>query len=453
MKPKLWKALLMATLALNVIEGALRKWFFPGSGQLLYFAKDAVLIGAYVSFMLAGPHEANQRTKTATMLCLLAGTIIFLDAFNPNIGSVIVGFFGIKCYLLYVGLIYLGARLFKDWKQFQTFVQWQVAFAIFVCLLGIVQFGSPADAQINRYAVGDEQILTFGTDATVRITGTFAFISGHVSFLFVSTALTLGLICTSDQRKDKFLGPAALILCAGNMLMSGSRAGGIMLLAMVALVLIWFAPAANRVASRVRTVLLISVALALLAASLWFGKAYSAYLERIESSDDEFVDRAFQYHDVFGQILDYAGLTGFGTGLTHPGSAALEQGLGLKPSEPVPILEAEYARVLIELGWIGALLWYSFRIAVLFGIWKVYRELRSAELKCWAFVILLVHLFSLNGAVVLNHTFAIYYWLLAGIAFGLPQLERSVTDTELFSRRNSVWTQQTITSRTAVSTT
>ena len=204
-------------------------------------------------------------------------------------------------------------------------------------------------------------------------------------------------------------------------------------------VLIAFAFQHNRVASRLRLLLVIAIALAAFTTTTWFNKAYNAYLDRIETSEDEVLDRVFQHHDVFGLILDYAGLTGYGTGITHPGSAALEQGLGLKPSEPVPQFEAEYARVLVELGWVGGFLWYLLRIVLLLAIWKVYRELKSPELRCWAFIIFMVHLITLNSSVVLNHTFAIYYWLLAGIAFGLPQLEHSMSLERPVAARLDVW--------------
>jgi len=90
---------------------------------------------------------------------------------------------------------------------------------------------------------------------------------------------------------------------------------------------------------------------------------------------------------------------------------------------------------------VGAFLWYLLRITLLIAIWKIYRDLKKPELKCWAFVILLVHVLTMNTSVVLNHTFAIYYWLLAGIAFGLPRLEQSMPQVVPATRTN-VWVRQ-----------
>ncbi len=445
-KAGLWKLLVFLTIFLNITEGAMRKWLFPGSSQLLYFAKDAVLIAAYGLFFLQGHYAVDKRLKQLTIWYMLSAVVVCLDAFNPNLGSVVVGLFGIKCYLLYVGLAYLATQLFNDQTSLERFARWQVFAAIPICLLGIAQFGTPADSPLNRYAIGDEQMVaTFGMDATVRITGTFAFISGHAFFVFVSIALAVGLLGTSSRRSSYLLSIVALVLCVGNIWMTGSRAIGLMAVTLVAVVLGWFGFQPNRVGLRLRVLLVIAIALAAFTTTTWFNKAYNAYLDRIESSDDEFMDRAFQHHDVMGQLLDYSGFIGFGTGITHPGSTALQQALQLTPSQPVPTFEAEYARVLVEVGWIGAFLWYAFRIAVLLAIWNVYRSLRMIELRCWAFIIFLVHLLTLNSAVVLNHTFAIYYWLFAGLALGLPRLESHYSENYDVPVRENVWSKQSVT--------
>ena len=41
-----WRVAVIIALILAAFEGALRKWVLPEFGQLLYFAKDLLLIGA-----------------------------------------------------------------------------------------------------------------------------------------------------------------------------------------------------------------------------------------------------------------------------------------------------------------------------------------------------------------------------------------------------------------------
>ena len=52
--------LLVIALVLVVIEGALRKWVFPGLQNQIYLVKDGVLILAYVGFL--GSASRNGQT-------------------------------------------------------------------------------------------------------------------------------------------------------------------------------------------------------------------------------------------------------------------------------------------------------------------------------------------------------------------------------------------------------
>ena len=46
-----WREAVQATLVLLVLEGALRKWVFPGAQDLVYFGKDVLLLGVYSGFL------------------------------------------------------------------------------------------------------------------------------------------------------------------------------------------------------------------------------------------------------------------------------------------------------------------------------------------------------------------------------------------------------------------
>ena len=56
-----WRLAVKGALVLVVIEGAVRKWLVPGAQDLVYFAKDLVLVGAYVGFFRVWdwPYIAN----------------------------------------------------------------------------------------------------------------------------------------------------------------------------------------------------------------------------------------------------------------------------------------------------------------------------------------------------------------------------------------------------------
>ena len=49
----------VAALTLAIFEGAIRKWVFPEYHQWVYFAKDFLLLGAYLGFF--GPRLVRKK--------------------------------------------------------------------------------------------------------------------------------------------------------------------------------------------------------------------------------------------------------------------------------------------------------------------------------------------------------------------------------------------------------
>ena len=45
-----WREAVQLAMVLVIFEGAIRKWVFPGAQDLIYFAKDVLLLGAYAGF-------------------------------------------------------------------------------------------------------------------------------------------------------------------------------------------------------------------------------------------------------------------------------------------------------------------------------------------------------------------------------------------------------------------
>ena len=45
-----WRLAVQLAMVLLVFEGAIRKWLAPGAQDLVYFAKDVLLLGVYVGF-------------------------------------------------------------------------------------------------------------------------------------------------------------------------------------------------------------------------------------------------------------------------------------------------------------------------------------------------------------------------------------------------------------------
>src|SRR2546430_2127721 len=192
-----WRWSVKMALVLVVIEGAIRKWLLPQASDAVYFLKDFVLLGAYLRYFILGDLRAR-----ATMflgfrrILVVVSVIVFLQVLNPALGSSIVGVFGFKAYLWYVPLGFMLPDLFETEAELETFLFRYFLLVIPVCALGILQFLFPADSLINTYVATASDISTFGEAGRVRITGTFSYISGHATYLFVSVAVLLTLLGT-----------------------------------------------------------------------------------------------------------------------------------------------------------------------------------------------------------------------------------------------------------------
>jgi len=179
------------------------------------------------------------------------------------------------------------------------------------------------------------------------------------------------------------------------------------------------------VAARVRFVLILGSAVGT-AMGVWkYQGAVDAFSSRVSDAGDDFLGRVFQHYEEMGYFANQAGIAGYGAGITHPGGEALRLKMDLPPPLFLPPpSEAEYARVLLELGIVGWVFWYALRLAVIWALWRTYRNLQYEDLKLWAFLGFLFHVLNLlPGAIVLNHVLSMPFWFIAGFAFVLPKLE------------------------------
>src|ERR1041385_520254 len=227
-----WRWVVYGALALAVFEGAIRKWLLPQASQVIYFAKDFLLLGAYAGYFIGESRKQLFRFPsglTILLLCAAAGT--FLESFNSDTGSLVAGLFGWKAYVMYMPLCFMVPAMFRTPEEAERFLHYYLALALPVCLLGAAQFAAPADSPLNVYAPGaagalaqESDIATFGEDAYVRITGTFSYISGFGTYLVVVVALMVPVLAWARTRLWAALFSVTLALVIGNVMMTGSRA-------------------------------------------------------------------------------------------------------------------------------------------------------------------------------------------------------------------------------------
>jgi hypothetical protein len=421
-----WRLAVQAAMLLLVFEGAIRKWLLPGAQDLVYFAKDAVLLGAYAGFFFHGRSRRWPLPQAPFLYAALAcaAALGLVQIFNPLLPNILVGALGFKAYFLYVPLLFVVPAVFRDDAELARFLKRYLLIVFPVVALSVAQFFSPPGSILNTYAQPTESssISTFGSSKFVRATGTFSYISGYTSYLLVTTILILMILTTTRWR---FRGNLVIYAALGTVLLgimtSGSR-GPIFLLSLVFPVYWWLGVVREKQSGRTFVRLLLGVSL--LAAGLTSAgdQAVAAYSQRASGSEDIASRLAFPFVSP-AHMLPYAGLFGFGIGATHQAASALTGGVE-NPLLVNVTPEAESGRVMLELGPLGFLLVYAVRCALAAFTFRQVLRLRTAFHRALAISALLFFLIQIPGGVVFDATAGVYYWFLAGLVFLAVRLDR-----------------------------
>ncbi|HEX5758307.1 MAG TPA: hypothetical protein VF121_03870 [Thermoanaerobaculia bacterium] len=422
-----WRLAVQAVLVLLIVEGAVRKWVVPGAQDLVYFAKDVLLLAAYAGFLAHRRRRAPVAHAPALWLALALGAAYGLaQAFNPRLPGVLVGILGFKAYFWYVPLLFVLPAVFPDDAAVYRFVRRYALLAIPVGLLAAAQFLSPSSSALNTYARASQDagyVSTFGSSAHVRVTATFSYITGYSSYLLVTAVLLLTLLAVQRWRwRGQLALYLALAMTLLGMLMTGSR-GPVFLI--VLLFPIYWLLAVVRERGRAAAIGRQVLVLGLLAAVLGYAApdAFEAFRGRAAGRGDVRSRIAAPFVAPFTS-MDEAGFFGFGIGATHQAAAAVaSQTLPyswLRGDRP----EVESGRVMLELGPLGFVLVYFVRLyLVVFALGQALR-LRTRFHRALATAAFLIFLAQLPGAVVFDPTMGVYYWLLGGLLLTAMRLDR-----------------------------
>jgi hypothetical protein len=424
-----WRKAIQLAMVLVIFEGAIRKWLLPGAQDLVYFAKDVLLLGAYLGF-LRDRSRLRLRWPALPPLygALTLGVLIgLLQIFNPALPNLLVGIFGFKAYFFYVPLLFIVPATFPTDEALYRFLRRYALLAVPVSLLAVAQFFSPASSFLNTYARSNEDayVATFGSSTYVRVTATFSFITGYTTYLLATAILVLALLAIGRWR---FRGHLPLFGALGmtllGMLMSGSR-GPVLQLLLLFPFYWWLTVIRERGGGAVFGRLLIALTMVgVIMASTTTG----------QKALDAFMGRAAGVGDVSGRLnaplmtpwalLPEVGLAGFGIGATHQTAATLAPGVAPYSWLRGLTVEVESGRVLLELGPLGFLLIFFVRLYLAFYAFRQARTLRTRLHRALATACFLFFLAAIPGGVVFDVTSNLYYWFFAGLLMLVIRLDR-----------------------------
>jgi hypothetical protein len=441
-----WKLAIQAALVLAIFEGAIRKWAFPGAGNLIYFGKDIILFGAYIGAFLDGKRSRVSDYRSLSVFLIAASAIVFLASINPNQGSILGGGFGLKVYLWYLPLMWLIPSVFNTKEELVRFLRVLLLCMLPIGILGVFQFRAGPDSILNKYAQeasDSSNIAQFGDSEQIkaRITGTFSYIAGYTTYLILCFSFIWPFLLSTIQKKYRALDFGIFFLILLNMFMTGARATIVFDAIFLSLLLI---AVGNELRARVVKICfsLVLVGSVVFISNSTVGDAYKIFSNRAQNADS-LVERMGWGLRPF-TVMSQTGFFGAGAGVTHPARGPLQNALHIPPPvvEP-PGMDFEPDQVLAELGCIGFLIWYAMRVALIIALWNTCQLLKDPFLKVLAFGGFAFHLGHIYLSMVINHTAGIYYWFIAGFIYLLPKLEALASKSRLVRRSDSVLNTKT----------
>lgn len=441
-----WRTGVQVAMVLVIFEGAIRKWLLPGAQDLIYFAKDVVLLGVYLGYLREAPRLRHRVVPMPLLYPLLGLTAAFglIQVFNPNLPNLPVGILGFKAYFFYIPLVLVIPAAFTSDGAAFRFLERYALLAIPVGLLAIAQFFSPPTSVLNAYARAAAEgpyATTFGSSSYVRVTATFPYITGYASYLLATAVLLVTLLAARRwELWRNWLIYAALGMTFLGMLMTGSR-GPVVVFAVIFPLYWWLVAIRERQKAALLGRTLGAVLLLAAFVSLLGQDALSAFEGRAAGSGSEIVNRMLSPAVAPWRVFPHVGLLGFGIGSTHQTAAALAPHLVPFSWLRGLLIEVESGRVMVELGPIGFLLVYLVRIALAGLALKNALSLRSRFHRSLAAASFAFFFGAIPGGAIFDVTAGVYYWFFAGLLTLAIQLDRDAVARAAAKARTVAWSQ------------
>jgi hypothetical protein len=449
---KRWRQAIPVVMVLLIVEGALRKWVFPGAQDIVYFGKDLLLLGAYIGWFTDSGRVRLRAPAVPALTMPLAICALFglLQIFNPKSPNLLVGVFGWKAYFFYVPLFFLVPAALPSDFQISRFLRRYVLLAIPICLLATAQFFSSGSSALNTYArqpTEAGQISSFGSSEHIRVTGTFAYITGFTSYLFATLILLLTVLSATRWRfRGNLWTFAAFGLSLVGLLMSGSR-GPVLFLALLLPLYWWLAVVREGGVATTARLVIATAAVGCLIAYAGSG-ATSAWLGRAAGYSDVSQRLTQPLLSPF-RALENAGLFGFGIGTAHQTAAALVSGVRPYSWLNGALVEDEPGKIMLELGPLGFALVYFVRILLVAYSFRQVLELRTHFHRAIATACLLFFIAQLPGGVVFEVTAGLYFWFFAGLLAAVVALDRKAVQEAFAAQPRPVTLASAVRTRSA----
>jgi hypothetical protein len=413
-----------------------------GGSSLLQLAKDAFFIPALIGVFLFCRKNKQDfilpkaiKIPLVILLTVMMATMLFVNlpqhlATSGDEKPIFIGIIGIKAIIGYLFLIPCIYYLIRTKEDIYLVLRMQVILIIICCALAFVQYmmlktgrcqGTVATGAELFKASLDSRCLVGGAllyspdQGQIRLPGTFVAPWQWGWFLISSAFFTFGTAFNDRNFIWRVLGLVAMSMVAVNAVISGQRIA----LALVPFCVVMLLVLTGQIAN-LKRFLPAGIGLALILVFI-AGRNPELLNERIDSFRSRW-EAAPPYAFITHQLDWAAGAAGgiFWSGAGRATNAARIFG-------KTALVETYHSKLLYEFGFLGLFSVLFLFTVLTFATFKAYREVKEPNLRgyaasMWVFVFFISYFpyyYPLDVDPV-----NVYYWLAAGIALKLPDIDR-----------------------------
>lgn len=414
---RLWRIgraewLVMASIALCVLDGAIRKWVLRDDEGFLkyipYFAKDIAFL---LIVFIPRPRELGEWGRTFWKILKVGLSFCAVGALASlifNFGSLnLVGAaLSIRSFFVLPLLALLAMPRLREINLSRV--------ALLVCALtllnaglGTLQYSSPKDDPINYYASKQYEAVMF--EESVRAMGTFPYITGFGTLAMVAAWAGTVLMSYGEQRRRVF-GAGVITALAGLWcaLLSISRGPTIIVIALLSA---WLLSSRNLFQNLLRLcifVVLVTVALFVIGRASLLERVTDTLMARNEAAED--IEQRLT--PPIAEVIQLMGIApiGVGFGSEQVGGVFVETGM-----MSFRQFESQFSRIIMETGAFGLVGFLIVWGGLLVTLFRAQRHARDPALRRSIITGLVLIVWLFYGNIIFDHVASFFVWMIASL--------------------------------------
>jgi hypothetical protein len=430
-----WKAGIYGLIGYLPFAGIPTILLYPAPTITLLVKDFLFVIPTYLSFIIWYARKSNKTPlffpgAPVRLFAALAG-ILCIHLFNPKLTHLLVGLVGLKVWLLYIPLYFLGYHLIDSKERLFQIARVILFIGMIPVAIGLLEafliYAGRHDVVYSFYGPAARAVTmefwgnVVGTGQSfVKISSTFTFATQYWTFLLamfpISYALWMKSKLKGQQRNLWYLVFLGLIALAG--ISSGSRAAFVLTPCYYLLVVVL----GRNWAQSWKPAVMFAGALIIMATLLdttlndLFGYTRDVSIFYASKEGGIFLEHS--------RVLEVTRI-GLGPGMsTGPARYAVDL-LGL--TSGFVGFEGFYAKTIVEIGVPGLIIVVALFTSLLIAGYRTFGRLHDRALRAFgagilAFLFLEV-VYLVKGAFLDIDPLNVYFWLFAGILMKLPKLD------------------------------